>query len=344
VSLQGSLDTFALPDVLVLLASTKKTGELAVSGVRSAGEISVEGRLWFADGALAGHEVGRAPDAATALFELLRLDEGAFAFDAGSVPDGANGTDIEPVLARAQSYLVEWRDIERAVPSLRAGLVLNEDVPAESVELRADQWRLVAMIGGGCDVNTVIDRLGAGELAGCRAVKDLVEAGLVAITDPPLAAAPTVPAEPELDLPDLIVRAPEPSGPAVVDDDGDAAESGEESPRTIADYDALVELPTKVKPSAPASAARATKDDDGGTRRTLGSVLRDRRAAADVAAPASPDHPAGRGGRPATEALARQLAALGEEDGEAPVAPAGEDDDEAPDRGLLLKFLSSVRD
>ncbi len=34
MSLQGSLDTFALPDVLALLATTRKSGELHIAGSR----------------------------------------------------------------------------------------------------------------------------------------------------------------------------------------------------------------------------------------------------------------------------------------------------------------------
>ena len=69
MSLQGSLDTFALPDVLVLLASTKKSGELHVAGQpggRSLGhQPDTEGRLWFDAGGLVGSDVGQAPSRPT---------------------------------------------------------------------------------------------------------------------------------------------------------------------------------------------------------------------------------------------------------------------------------------
>src|SRR3954451_14770572 len=80
VALQGTLDTFALPDVLRLLASTKKTGRLRVSGNRGTGSVWVDG------GGVTGAEatgVGDAPPSSDVLFELLRYGDGSFTFEAG---------------------------------------------------------------------------------------------------------------------------------------------------------------------------------------------------------------------------------------------------------------------
>jgi hypothetical protein len=178
VSLQGSLDTFALPDVLVLLASTGKSGELRVAGRRSATGrgTELEGRLWFDGGRLTAADLG---DPTDAVFELLRLVEGTFSFGFGAAPDPRPAMAVEPVLAEAQARLSEWREIERVVPSLSAWLELAADAPSAHVSIRADQWRLVVAVGGGCTVDAALGRLGLAELPGCRAVKELVEAELL---------------------------------------------------------------------------------------------------------------------------------------------------------------------
>src|SRR5205823_3796001 len=109
VSLQGSLDGFPLPDVLALLASTKKRGELRVAGHHGAG------RVWVADGAIVGVEAGGSRGLADALFHLLRVDTGTFTFDsAASVPDG-KPTELGPLLTEAQTRLAEWQTIEAVV-------------------------------------------------------------------------------------------------------------------------------------------------------------------------------------------------------------------------------------
>src|SRR5207253_4421656 len=103
VSLHGSLTTFALPDVLTLLATTKKSGELRVTGP------NLDGRVWVVDGRLVGTEVGRATEAVDAVFELIRLADGDFAFEQDEAPpDPRPPTALEPVLAQAQARLAEW--------------------------------------------------------------------------------------------------------------------------------------------------------------------------------------------------------------------------------------------
>lgn len=50
MALQGTLDTFALADVLRLLANTHKSGRLELAGDRG------HGRVWLGEGQLVGGE------------------------------------------------------------------------------------------------------------------------------------------------------------------------------------------------------------------------------------------------------------------------------------------------
>ncbi len=96
VALQGTLDTFALPDVLRLLAATKKTGPLRLTGGRGTGSV------WVTAGEVSAIEATHAPHASEpvdALFELLRFQDGAFTFDAEAVHDSpGRPTAVEDVL------------------------------------------------------------------------------------------------------------------------------------------------------------------------------------------------------------------------------------------------------
>jgi hypothetical protein len=175
VSLQGSLDAFALADVLALLASTKKTGELSVRAPAGAGFV------WFDDGQVAAAEAGSSTDPIDSIFQLLRLDEGTFSFEAGPAVSSDGLMALEPLVAEAQGRLEEWRVIEAVVPSLATRVRLAPELPGRSQTVDAYPWRVLVAVAEGGAVAAVAERLGLGEFAACREVKTLVDAGLVAV-------------------------------------------------------------------------------------------------------------------------------------------------------------------
>jgi len=175
VSLQGSLEGFPLPDVLALLASTKKQGELRVAGHHGSG------RVWVQEGAVVGVEAGDARTPVDALFQLLRVDTGTFTFDPSADPPDGKPTELEPLLTEAQARLTEWRVIEATVPSLAASVELAEELPAPKVTVSATQWRVLRTVAGGAVVEDVARVLGTDEFGACQAVKRLVDAGLVVV-------------------------------------------------------------------------------------------------------------------------------------------------------------------
>lgn len=183
MSLKGSLQTVALPEVLHFLANTGKSGELQVTGVQG------EGRLWFDSGRITAFSAGCAAEPFEAVYELLRIDDGDFDFDADRpIPDdavrGSGDEGVEAVIEAGQARLAEWRGIGAVVPSLRHQLSLVAESPAEGVMLEPAQWALIVAIGDGRSVKEVLDRGGLREFEGCRAVRDVVEAGLVTVGEP----------------------------------------------------------------------------------------------------------------------------------------------------------------
>jgi hypothetical protein len=184
------LDTFALPDVLRLLATTRKTGRLRVNGDRGSGS------LWVEEGQLAASELivpGATDDSLiNTLFHLLRFKRGSFTFDAGAMaPAGATPNEIEPLLDEAETMLVEWRSIEAVVPSVDAWLTLKPELSGSMVKIDNERWRLIAAIGGGRTVGGVGEALGLDELPTLRGVKEIVELGLVAVGErAPVDASP----------------------------------------------------------------------------------------------------------------------------------------------------------
>jgi hypothetical protein len=194
VALQGTLDTFALPDVLRLLSSTKKVGRLRVTGD------SGSGSLWVDGGSVVGSELlvrGAEADSLTeALFNLLRFSHGSFTFEAGSLPP-VNGEqrDVEGVIVEAELMLGEWRALELVVPSLETWLTLTQELKGRDVVVDGARWRIIVTIGSGATVAEVGRRVGLGELAVMRAVKEMIELGLVEVSDAAPVEIPVAPVE-----------------------------------------------------------------------------------------------------------------------------------------------------
>ena len=350
MSLQGSIETFALPDVLVLLSSTKKSGELrVVSG-------GTDGRLFLRDGKLVhGVYASRDVQLVDAVFELLRLESGTFAFDGDKNPPREDSSDVvEMVLADAQARLVEWKEIEKVVPHLDAVVSMATEAPSDEVLLTADHWRLLVGVAGGQPLSSLLDRFDGSEFEACRKVKELVDAGLATVDVNARAAAPKPKVEAPKSEPKPEVKAePEPEPEPEVEDAKPAPKVEAKPERKTEDEPSGSKISVEKKPLPDA-------DDP------LAMLTRPRKVRTQTSTPAAEVSADGNGngngnGKKAdsaaaktdeAQALVAQLAALGGADEQelaekvaAHVAEGGElpSPDEPINRGLLLKFLSSVR-
>ena len=197
MALQGTLDTFALPDVLRLLASTKKSGRLLVQGDRGSGS------LWLHDGGVVDGEASMAAtDTSTdVLFELLRLDDGSFLFDPEDMAASpTDPTEVEGLITDSQQLFDEWRELAQTIPSLDVTVTLAEDLPDEQTVVTRERWRHLVAIGHGTTVRQLGDTLDLRELPVCRAVSGLAEDGLIVISTD---AAPSTARGGDADLPTL---------------------------------------------------------------------------------------------------------------------------------------------
>lgn len=177
MSLRGSLETFELSDVLALVASTTKTGELEVSTDRGVG------RLAFSGGKVVSADLEDVTAPVEVLARLLRAETGEFTFDARPVDDAGTATDVTGLLSQAEALVEEWVEIERVVPSPYVVVSLAEVPPAATFTVSAEEWTLVAAIAGGCTVHELARYLSVDEIDASRGVKKLVEAGLVVVGD-----------------------------------------------------------------------------------------------------------------------------------------------------------------
>jgi|GEM_PF-2834124 len=179
--LQGSLENFALDEVLGFLSSAGKTGKLEITGDRGTGN------LLFSDGLLVGASATQTPNGDSTedvMFELLRFKNGNFAFSSEEVASLEDERDLSSVLVAAETRLNEWRDIESVVPSLGHIVTPIPELPSEEVTLNRSEWALLNVVAAGCPVSLVCEELGLGEVEGSKRIKDLAERSLVLIGQP----------------------------------------------------------------------------------------------------------------------------------------------------------------
>jgi Domain of unknown function (DUF4388) len=183
LAFEGMLDAFALPDVLRLLAVTRKTGCLLLEGDGG------RGCVWVYDGALVAATTEGAVEAMPVdevMFQLLRVERGSFRFtaDEPSLGDDRQLLEIESILQRASQLLEEWRDLELVVPSLTHRVALAQELSRAQVTLDARVWPALVAMASSRSVGELAGTLGLGELGISRLVGDLVDLG-VAVVGPP---------------------------------------------------------------------------------------------------------------------------------------------------------------
>ncbi len=319
MALQGTLETFSVPEVLRLLSGTTKTGLLALQGDRGAGKV------WFTEGRIVAahsdHEQGDRVDAV--LFDLLRYGSGSFEFDPGTLPvgDTTGDVDVEDVLVEAERMLVAWREIEAVVPSLDVQVQLVDELSGDSVTVTADQWRSLALVGSGISARRLGAHLGVGEFDACSAVRDLVDAGLVGVSEPvseregpAQSSDPEPDPEPEVEAPVDVDVEVEVEAPVEVDADDEPGDPVVEQAAPEVTLEAGAHELTGAETELP-----ETQDDaDSGEFLSQLANFSPKAAAA-------------------LEATVEEPTTLDEE-----IAAAAEGDDEI-NRNLLLKFLSSAK-
>ena len=314
MALQGTLDTFALPDVLRLLASTKKTGRLLIAGNRGTGSVWVDG------GSVVGSEAtGTMLDAGAVdvLFELLRYADGSFTFEAGTTaPDPAPSRAVEPLLLDAERQLAEWREIEAVVPSMDAWISLVADLEGDEILIAAERWKAIVAIGSGTSVTGIGHTLKLGELDVCRQVKELVELGLVKVSTTPMPTLRSV----------------------------ESTYGIESEPQTEATWDPFaIEIPGVDPVVVPDEVSDLDEPEHDLTAPAV-SVIEEEPAVIDD--PSDADEVAKQLASlspKAARAVAAAARAATDEERDAALAEAADEDEEPINRGLLLKFLSSVK-
>ncbi len=215
MALQGTIETFALPDVLRLLATSNKTGKLAVDGDRGLGALWVDdGDIVASELDLGSHPSTGSTNVTEGLFQLLRFERGEFVFTSDDTPASSDGRlNVESSIAMSTEMLTELNEITNNVPGVSSHVALRPELDADGVTLSAEQWRVLSSVGSGKSVADIASTFSFGELDAMRRIDDLVNEGVIDIS-----ATPADAAAPAMDEAEDVTTQDEPAGIPVVEE------------------------------------------------------------------------------------------------------------------------------
>jgi hypothetical protein len=124
-----------------------------------------------------------------AVFDLLRLTEASFAFDASVEPDTSVGMTVstEHLIVEGGRRLAEWSAIREHIPGSEVVLVLSPNAGATDgrVSITAAQWHVLTLVDGRRTVADIVDLAGHGEFQTSRLLAAMAAQGLVEVFQTP---------------------------------------------------------------------------------------------------------------------------------------------------------------
>jgi Domain of unknown function (DUF4388) len=191
--LQGTLETLALPELLGLLAQSRKTGALWLDAANSSAVIYiVEGRCCAAESSDSGDPL---TDGAALLarvidvcFAVERADDGSFRFGPEEPSWACPETvDLEGAIDELGRLVDEWREIQAVIPSLDCRIRLADELGVEELTVDRERWQLIVSLDGRRSVRDLVRKTNRPVLELCHAILELVDAGAVNVGPAPAA-------------------------------------------------------------------------------------------------------------------------------------------------------------
>jgi hypothetical protein len=193
MSLQGTLRTLGITEVLEFLDARSATGRLDINAD------SGGATYWMLRGEVAevvyDFEREGGEDAAEATYYALSELDGTFFFDEGEAPEHGTPTEaVVDVLGRTADIAEGWSIVEEFVPSQRHELTRSDALDG-SVTIEPAWWGAIEAIGSGCNARELADKLNMRTLAASTMAADMARNGLISVGQPRIEEAHDMSAE-----------------------------------------------------------------------------------------------------------------------------------------------------
>lgn len=180
--LNGSLEVFALPEVLRFVAAGKVTGRVVIERDDVGGELSLDQGVFVAARLTedeAPSTVDEALDAAVLLFDGAA---GTFNVVVEEWVGGPLSLDADAFVSAIDKRREQWAEVVSVLGSLEDPLVLVSQLPAgtKGVTITADQWRLLTLVDGTRSVQDAARDSASSVYATALALAELAQQGMVA--------------------------------------------------------------------------------------------------------------------------------------------------------------------
>jgi hypothetical protein len=180
--LNGSLDSFALPDVLRFVASGGVTGRIEIVRAEVGGELVLDQGNFVGARLLedeAPSTVDEALDVAVLLFDG---SGGSFNVAEEEWVGGPLSLDADELVKAVERRRKEWAAVVEVLGSLEDPLILASDLPkgTDQITIRADQWRLISFVDGRRSVQDVARDAASSVYATALALAEMANAGMIA--------------------------------------------------------------------------------------------------------------------------------------------------------------------
>lgn len=181
MSLQGTLKTLGITEVLEFLSSRAASGRLDVT--------TEMGTATFAlvDGSVSSAEYSfireSGVDAAEATYYVVSELDGTFYFDDDQVPEPDDESeDVGSVLFRTAEIAERWADVEEVIPSPNHLLSRNNQLDG-SVTIQPEWWKALEMIGDGSTSLQLASALDLSALDASLTALAMANAGLLTVSE-----------------------------------------------------------------------------------------------------------------------------------------------------------------
>lgn len=181
-AMQGRLEEVPLPDLLQLLAASRKTGMLAVEAGQS------EGHVHFADGKVTGCTLTASPALSPqkAFGRLLALERGAFELRPAEPPPATAALEapLEGLLMEGLRQLDEWRALAGRLPTPAAKVSAGIPPPAPLRALGPEDLDVFQLAMEGGTFQAFLDRAAVSDAEMAERLLRLAEKGYLKIVGP----------------------------------------------------------------------------------------------------------------------------------------------------------------